>query len=85
MSMRHPFIRVVVLAFDGAEMTLDCLRSVIASNWPTDRREIVLVDNGSLDDVVDRVEAELPEVRLLEPMRNLGFSGGCNLGITPTQ
>lgn len=83
--MRHPFIRVVVLAFDGAEMTLECLRSVIASNWPIDRREIVLVDNGSLDDVVDRVEAELPEVRLLEPMRNLGFAGGCNLGITSTR
>lgn len=66
-------------------MTLECLRSVIASNWPIDRREIVLVDNGSLDDVVDRVEAELPEVRLLEPMRNLGFAGGCNLGITSTR
>ena len=84
-SMRHPFIRVVVLAFDGAEMTLECLRSIIDSNWPSDRREIVLVDNGSLDDVVDRVETELPEVRLLEPMRNLGFAGGCNLGISSTR
>lgn len=41
--------------------------------------EIVLVDNGSLDDVADR--AGYPQVRLLEPLANLGFAGGCNLGM----
>lgn len=81
-----PAIRVVILNYDGGQMTLDCLDSVLASDWPTDRLEIVLVDNGSLDDVAERVRSDpaYSRVRLLEPLANLGFAGGCNLGIALT-
>ncbi len=77
-----PFVRVVVINFDGWQMTIDCLESVLATDWPADRLEVVMVDNGSLDDVVDRVRVELPQVRIVEPLANTGFAGGCNLGIT---
>lgn len=77
-----PMVRIVVLTFDGGDLTMACLRSLLALDYPIDRREIVLVDNGSLDDVADRVRAEMPEVTVLEPLANLGFAGGCNLGIT---
>ncbi|HRB04926.1 MAG TPA: glycosyltransferase, partial [Ilumatobacteraceae bacterium] len=76
-----PLVRVVVLSFDGGQMTIDCIESLLASEWPAERMEIVLVDNGSLDDVADRVRADYPTVTLLEPMENLGFAGGCNLGM----
>ncbi len=76
-----PLVRVVVLSFDGGQMTIDCIESLLASEWPAERMEIVLVDNGSLDDVADRVRADYPTVRLLEPLENLGFAGGCNLGM----
>ncbi|MEL0284313.1 MAG: glycosyltransferase, partial [Ilumatobacter sp.] len=62
-------------------MTIDCLTSIRALDWPADRLEVVLVDNGSLDDVAERVRREFPEVVVLEPLANLGFAGGCNLGI----
>lgn len=76
-------VRVVVLNFDGGSMTLDCLDSLLATDWPADRLEIVLVDNGSLDDVVATVAADgrYGAVRIVEPLANLGFAGGCNLGI----
>ena len=41
----------------------------------------MLVDNGSLDDVAQRARNEVPDVIVLEPLENLGFAGGCNLGI----
>ena len=63
-------------------MTIDCLQSLVATDWPTDGLEIVMVDNGSLDNITPRVQAQFPEVRILEPLANLGFAGGCNLGIT---
>ena len=85
MNQATPFVRVVVLAYDGVDMTLECIRSILGSDWPSDRLEVVLVDNGSLDDVVGKVRHEFPHVRILEPMRNLGFAGGCNLGIRSTQ
>jgi GT2 family glycosyltransferase len=80
-ASRLPAIRVVVINYDGGSMTLDCLRSLQGTDYPRDRLEIVLVDNGSLDDVAARVTRDFPDVRLLEPLANLGFAGGCNLGI----
>jgi len=79
--MNAPLVRVVVLNFDGGQMTIDCLDSLVATDWPADKLEIVLVDNGSLDDVAQRVKADYPQVKLLEPLENLGFAGGCNLGM----
>lgn len=77
-----PFVRVVVLTFDGGDMTLACLQSLHELDWPRDRLEIVLVDNGSLDDVAERTRVQFPDVIVLEPLENLGFAGGCNFGIT---
>lgn len=76
-----PFVRIIVLTFDGGDMTLRCLQSLERLDWPADRVEIVLVDNGSLDDVAERVKRDFPSVIVLEPLANLGFAGGCNLGI----
>ncbi|HEY3484465.1 MAG TPA: glycosyltransferase family 2 protein, partial [Ilumatobacteraceae bacterium] len=78
-----PLVRVVVLNFDGGDMTLDCLDSVLATDWPEHRLDVVMVDNGSLDDVVQRIAASdrARRVRVLEPLANLGFAAGCNLGI----
>ena len=81
MTFEVPFVRIVVLSFDGGQMTLDCIESLAKTDWPRDRYEIVMVDNGSLDDVTERVRAQYQNVRILEPLRNLGFAGGCNLGI----
>jgi GT2 family glycosyltransferase len=77
----EPRVRVVVLNYDGGEMTLRCLDGLRRLDYPHDRLEVVLVDNGSIDGIVDRVRAEYPEVVVREPLANLGFAGGCNLGI----
>ena len=79
----HPLVRVVVLNFDGGDMTFECLDSLLASDWPTDCLDIVMVDNGSLDDVVERMALDVRyrSIRVLEPLANLGFAAGCNLGI----
>ncbi|CAB4570638.1 unannotated protein [freshwater metagenome] len=84
MTPPAPFVRTVVLSFDGGQMTIDCIESLLRTSWPADRHEIVMVDNGSLDDVTERVRSTYPMVRVLEPLRNLGFAGGCNLGLSAT-
>ncbi|CAB4778723.1 unannotated protein [freshwater metagenome] len=76
-----PLVRVVVVDYDGGETTLACLRSLEATNWPEDSLEIVLVDNASQKPVTALVRSELPRIRVIESSENLGFGGGCNLGI----
>ncbi|MGQ0805183.1 MAG: glycosyltransferase [Actinomycetota bacterium] len=74
-------VRVVVLDYDGGDLTVDCLSSLVATDWPRDRLEIVLVDNGSRHRLKDRV-GELPErVRIVRSDVNLGFAGGNNLAL----
>jgi GT2 family glycosyltransferase len=79
--MAAPLVSVVVVNYNGGELTMNCLRSVLATRWPAPQLRVVLVDNASSDDVVARVRAELPVVQVLERAENGGFGAGCNDGI----
>jgi GT2 family glycosyltransferase len=74
-------VGVVVVNYNGGELTLDCLRSLVRTDWPAAQLRVVLVDNASHDGIVDRVRAELPVVRVLEQPSNDGFGAACNAGI----
>ncbi len=76
-----PMVRVVVVNHQGRDLTVPCLESLRASDWPRERMQVVLVDNSPSDGVAKRVQAELPDVRVIHPGRNLGFAGGANLGL----
>jgi GT2 family glycosyltransferase len=75
-------VRVVVVNFNGGDLTLKCLRSLAATEWEHGSLEIVVVDNASTDGSVAAIERELPEVRVVRSPKNVGFAGGCNLGFT---
>ncbi|MBW3548071.1 MAG: glycosyltransferase [Actinobacteria bacterium] len=77
----RPLVGVVVVNFNGGELTTDCLRSLLATAWPPERLQVVLVDNSSGDGVVETVRARYPAVTVIESGANLGFGGGCNLGL----
>jgi GT2 family glycosyltransferase len=79
---RPPRVRVVVLNYDGGDMTLRCLDALHELDWPEDALEVVLVDNASIDGIAPRVRSNLPWVDLIEHTHNVGFAGGCNLGLT---
>ncbi len=76
-----PLVRVVVLNYNGGDMTLACLERLIRTDWPAERLELVLVDNASTDHVVADVRREMPTVSIVESAVNRGFAGGCNLGL----
>ena len=76
-----PHVGVVVLNYNGGDLTLECLRCVLRTDWPREALEVVLVDNASEDGVVERTRRELPGVTVVDAGTNLGFAGGCNLGI----
>jgi len=63
-------VRVVVVNHNGGDLTVDCLRRLVATRWRADSLEIVLVDNASDDDVVARVRAELPVVTVVVTLRS---------------
>jgi GT2 family glycosyltransferase len=74
-------VGVVVVNYNGGDLTIDCLRSLVRTAWPAAQLRVVLVDNASGDGVAARVRSELPVVRVVERDVNDGFGAACNVGI----
>jgi GT2 family glycosyltransferase len=72
-------VSCVVVNWNGVADTVACVASLMAQNYPLLR--VIVVDNGSTDDSVARIRAAFPAVLVLEAGKNLGFAGGCNVGI----
>jgi GT2 family glycosyltransferase len=79
---RPPRVRVVVLNYEGGDMTLRCLDALRVVDWPAEALVVVLVDNASIDGIAPRIRTTRPWVELIEHTHNVGFAGGCNLGLT---
>jgi len=77
--MKTARVAIVVLNWNGWQDTLACIASLQATTYADFR--IVLVDNSSTDGSVDHFQRALPSVELLQTGANLGFGGGCNVGI----
>jgi GT2 family glycosyltransferase len=79
--VRPGVVSVVLVNYRGADDTITCLRAFDDVEWPTDRLELIVVDNDSGDGSAGRIRAALPHVTVVESGSNTGFAGGCNLGV----
>jgi len=69
----------VVLNFRTPDQTALAVNSLRTSR--TAPTEILIVDNHSADGSAALLRNAFPDIRVIESGDNLGFSGGCNLGI----
>lgn len=74
---------VIVLAWNGTNHLEACLESLLAQDETG--FELIVVDNGSTDGSADLVAERFPAARLLRNEQNLGFAGGCNVGLRAAQ
>jgi GT2 family glycosyltransferase len=71
-----PAVSVVFLAYNRREALRESLgRMLQESGYPSDRLEVIVVDNASTDGTASMVEREHPGVRLVRNERNLGAPG----------
>ncbi len=75
-----PTVTVVVLNYNGLKHLDTCFTSLLALDYPMDRLELMLVDNGSRDRSLDFMRERFPTVRLVETGANLGFAAGNDYG-----
>ena len=78
-SSSQPPVYVVVLTWNQRKVTLECLESLAQMTYPNFR--VVVVDNGSTDGTVDAIKNQFPDVEVVVNERNLGYPGGCNVGL----
>lgn len=70
---------IVLLNWNSKEMTSECILSLL--DMRARDYQIVVVDNGSRDGSVTYLRQMFPEIFVIANERNLGFTGGCNVGI----
>ena len=75
----YPLVYFVILNWNQPDLTLACFESLSELDYPN--YKVVLVDNGSTDNSVALIREAYPEVILIEPGQNLGYSAGNNVGI----
>jgi GT2 family glycosyltransferase len=73
-----PRVLGIVLNYNGRDLTLQTVASLLASDFPN--LDLLVVDNGSSDGSHEAVGERFPRVRRLRTEENLGISGGLNLG-----
>lgn len=76
----RPAISAVLVSYNTAELTC---RSIAKLKTQLDltRDEIIIVDNASKDDTIDRLSAEHPEAIVIANPSNDGFGAANNLGM----
>lgn len=75
-----PLVSIVTLTWNTTEVTCDFLRS-INEHGTYPNMEIIIVDNGSKEDPTAVFKAIYPEAIVICNGKNLGFTGGNNVGI----
>lgn len=79
MNSRIPKVSVIVVNYNGISVIKDCLQSIIAQTFKD--FETIVVDNCSTDESIKLIRFMFPSVTLIELKKNIGFAGGCNIGI----
>jgi GT2 family glycosyltransferase len=74
-----PKVSIIVLSYNAREDMVACLRSLEHLTYPN--VEVIVVDNASTDGVVEAIKSEFGYLTLIETGKNLGFTGGNNVGI----
>ncbi|MHC4975169.1 MAG: glycosyltransferase family 2 protein [Planctomycetota bacterium] len=76
-----PELSIVVVSYNTADLTIECLKSVREQTTRVSY-EVIVVDNNSTDGSADRIASEHPWVALIRSSENLGFAGGNNEGVS---
>ena len=75
-------VAIVIVTWNSAKFIAGCLESLRKLERPP--REIVVVDNASMDATRAMVRERFPEARLIEKGANSGFCRANNTGINQT-
>lgn len=76
--MAQPLTVIIMLNYNGAKDTVECIESLKRIDYTNYR--ILIVDNSSTDDSVAVFREKFPELDLYVTERNLGYTGGINRG-----
>jgi len=73
-------LSIIIVCFKGWERLNKCLEALNSFKGENFRAEVIVVDNKSDDDTINKIEIRFPKFRFIYNKINGGFANGCNLG-----
>lgn len=70
-------VSVIIINYNTKKLTINCIRSIYASETSY-TYEIIVVDNASSDGSVEEIRNSFPDVRIIDNKENVGFSKANN-------
>lgn len=77
--MNKPFVSILIVNYNGKQLTRRCLASLEQLKYPKSKFEVVVVDNDSNDLSVEMMQEEFPWATVVPLKENTGFSKGNNI------
>lgn len=74
-----PLISVIALNYNQKQVTCEFLQSLLKVSYPN--LEVIIVDNNSVEDPTQEFKEIYPSAQIIRSPRNLGFTGGNNVGM----
>lgn len=78
--LKHPLVSIITLNWNTPKVTCELLSSIKDHNT-YENIEVIVVDNASDEDPSQQFISALPTAKIIRNTKNLGFSGGNNVGI----
>lgn len=74
-----PFVSIIVCTFNGSNVILDCIKSLMNQSYPKSSYEIIIVNDGSTDNTL-KILNQYP-IKVVNHLKNLGICAGRNSGL----
>ena len=80
-SNKLPFVSIIFSNYNGGREPLECLASINKLNYPKNKIETIVIDNGSWDNSPEKIAGKFPQVKLIKLKKDIGLPASLNLGI----
>ena len=79
-KMNELLISVLITTYNYGRFIEECIDSVLAQEYPSDKLEIIVVDDGSTDDTSERVQKYESKIHYIQKS-NGGQASALNIGV----
>ena len=74
-------LSIIVVNYQDTKKTLTCLKSIVQSDLSGIEYEVIVVDNGAIENIEDQVKLAIPTAKYIYNKKNSGMGAGNNIGI----
>lgn len=79
--MKLPLVSIVIPTYNRKDKLARLLESILNSNYPKDKIEIIVVDDASTDGTYGEIQENFPSVNVIRNERERLLAGSRNVGI----